>query len=705
MTISKIGKYTISGELGRGAMGIVYKGLDPMIGRAVAIKTIRFDLSSRDSEQENVRKRFMREAQSAGSLSHPNIVTIYEVGEDQGVTYIAMQHVEGNSLDELICSGKKFSVAEVADLMAQIGDALDYAHEMGIVHRDIKPANMLVDKNGKPHIVDFGIARVSTSTMTQTSLAMGTPYYMSPEQISGQKVDSRTDVFSLGAVIYELLTQKKPFPGENITTVIYRIINEQAIPVEQLRKDLPADLDRIIQKALAKDPDSRYRNCRELVKDLKQNTRFSGETKGEHEKRSIAASPAKPGRKDAVWRAQPPLREVRSRKPLLVVLAAMMVVVAVVVGSALIYTSRNRNTELAAGSSLQPSLPLEKPARGEAGNPPLPLEKPAPTEMIEASPPLETEETEVTQVEKQEMIQPEASVPDPPVKPQKGEGKKEISEPEATKIEVIETKIPPSHDLPKEKPVDVSRLLSQGINAFNDEKYPECIAKMEEVLLSQPENRYARYYLNLANKRWEESQKPKPVEVKAEKKVDKEWEEDTLNTRAQSIFEAARADFQAGRYHQAITQFNHVLELDRAHSDARKYLHTAHLKIAPGELESLVKAYIQAVKSKSLNIFYRNACSPGLYQKIRKDTDLLLNLYDDFQTLAENIQTNVNNIEDNYYRADVSFAHIMTGLSRAKGVREVLFEGELIWVVEKKNSTWLITDIKYVDHSQIKFPE
>ena len=289
MTISKIGKYTISGELGRGAMGIVYKGLDPMIGRAVAIKTIRFDLSSRDSEQENVRKRFMREAQSAGSLSHPNIVTIYEVGEDQGVTYIAMQHVEGNSLDELICSGKNFSVAEVADLMAQIGDALDYAHEMGIVHRDIKPANMLVDKNGKPHIVDFGIARVSTSTMTKTSLAMGTPYYMSPEQISGQKVDSRTDVFSLGAVIYELLTKKKPFPGENITTVIYRIMNEQAIPVKQLRKDLPADLDRIIQKALAKDPDSRYRNCRELVKDLKQYAHFSDETKGEHEKRGLVA--------------------------------------------------------------------------------------------------------------------------------------------------------------------------------------------------------------------------------------------------------------------------------------------------------------------------------------------------------------------------------------------------------------------------------
>ena len=211
--IEKIGKYTVTGEIGRGAMGIVYKGVDPYIGRSVAIKTIRFDTITQPSEQEHAQRRFMREARSAGSLSHPNIVTIYDVGIDEGLTYIVMEYIEGHSLEELIAGGTQYSIEEITAMMAPIADALDYAHRKGIVHRDIKPGNILLDSEGRPHIVDFGIAHLSTSTMTQTSMAMGTPYYMPPAQIAVKKVEHRAAIFSLGDVLYELLTCQHPFPG------------------------------------------------------------------------------------------------------------------------------------------------------------------------------------------------------------------------------------------------------------------------------------------------------------------------------------------------------------------------------------------------------------------------------------------------------------------------------------------------------------
>ncbi|MCX6565616.1 MAG: TonB family protein [Candidatus Aminicenantes bacterium] len=263
-----IGKYVIESELGRGAMGVVYKAVDPVIGRTVAIKTIRFDVLTDSGQRTEAQKRFLREAQSAGGLSHPNIATIYDIGEADGTTYIAMEYVEGRSLESLLASGERWDISQIIPFAVQMAEALDAAHRKGIIHRDIKPGNILVDAEGRPHIVDFGIARISSSTMTQTSMVMGTPFYMAPEQIAGRKVDHRADIFALGAVLYEMLTLEKPFPGETLTTVIYKIMNEYPAPIRTIRKEIPEEIAAIVEKALAKETGDRYASCRELIADL-----------------------------------------------------------------------------------------------------------------------------------------------------------------------------------------------------------------------------------------------------------------------------------------------------------------------------------------------------------------------------------------------------------------------------------------------------
>jgi serine/threonine protein kinase len=266
--MEKIGKYDIVGILGKGAMGIVYKAFDPDINREVAIKTIRFDLIENGTEKDDLMGRFMREAQAVGRLNHPNIITIYDVGREGDLTYIVMQFIEGPSLQNRIASQEKFTIENTIKLMNQLCDALECAHEQGIVHRDIKPANILMDKSGKPYVADFGVARVETSTLTQTGTAVGTPSYMAPEQVSGTNVDNRADIFSLGVIMYEMLTGKRPFAGDSITTIIYKIMNEEPLSPLEVKKDLPPVFDAILRKALSKDPEQRYQSCKGFADDI-----------------------------------------------------------------------------------------------------------------------------------------------------------------------------------------------------------------------------------------------------------------------------------------------------------------------------------------------------------------------------------------------------------------------------------------------------
>lgn len=266
--IKKLGRYEIIQVLGQGAMGIVYKGVDPKIGRTVALKTLKTTGELPENQLVEFKRRFSQEAQSAGRLNHPNIVTVYDVGEEEGVAFIAMEFIKGKPLDEMISEKQPLSVDQIVTIMGQICEGLGYAHRNGVIHRDIKPANIVLTEDGSAKITDFGIAKITSTSATQTGTIMGTPSYMSPEQITGKSVDNRSDIFSLGAVFYELLTYEKAFPGDNITTVMYRIVNENPSPVSAINLSMPTQFNPIIQKALAKNPADRYADAESMGRDI-----------------------------------------------------------------------------------------------------------------------------------------------------------------------------------------------------------------------------------------------------------------------------------------------------------------------------------------------------------------------------------------------------------------------------------------------------
>ncbi len=271
--ISKLGRYEVVSELGKGAMGIVYLAKDPVIGRMVAIKTIRASQGSEDDEDtQEFRERFVREAQTAGILSHPNIVTIHDIGEDPEtkVSFIAMEYIEGKNLKQILGEKTKFPADQVSEIVADVAEALDYAHRKGIIHRDVKPANIIITTDGKVKITDFGIAKIASSNLTTTGQFLGTPNYMSPEQVSGSPVDGRTDLFSLGVVLYELLTGRKPFQGDNLTAISYKIVHEDFTPPADLSPDVPPDFNEVVARAMAKDPWNRYQRGKDMALELYQ---------------------------------------------------------------------------------------------------------------------------------------------------------------------------------------------------------------------------------------------------------------------------------------------------------------------------------------------------------------------------------------------------------------------------------------------------
>jgi serine/threonine-protein kinase len=263
-----IGRYRIISELGRGAMGVVYKAEDPQLGRTVAIKTIR--ISTDADEAGEYLARFRQEARAVGGLNHPGIITVFDVGRENDIAYMAMEVLEGVELRDLM-SQSRLPMALVVDLAAQIAEALAFAHERGVVHRDIKPGNVMVLPGNRTKIMDFGIARVRVSELkTQTGMLLGSPKYMSPEQVQGGGIDQRSDIFSLGTMLYEMLVGTTPFSGADLNQLMFQVVNGELAPPSRANPLVPGILDLIVAKALEKNPENRYQDAGEMARDLRR---------------------------------------------------------------------------------------------------------------------------------------------------------------------------------------------------------------------------------------------------------------------------------------------------------------------------------------------------------------------------------------------------------------------------------------------------
>src|SRR5512132_311035 len=267
--ISTLGRYKVISEIGQGAMGTVYKAVDPIIDRTVAIKTINLNLSRQELEEYEA--RFQQEIKAAGRLNHPNLVTIYDVGQTDQVAYMAMEFLEGAELKDMIASGQVPPPDQVVDILTQVADGLWFAHSQDIVHRDVKPSNIMVMRGGIAKITDFGIARLPNSAVkTMTGLILGSPRYMSPEQVIGKTIDARSDIFSLGVVLYEALTGIAPFDGDNVNAIMYATVNTTPPPPSSHNRSVPPMLDLIAAKAMAKLLEDRYQTVKEFAEDMRE---------------------------------------------------------------------------------------------------------------------------------------------------------------------------------------------------------------------------------------------------------------------------------------------------------------------------------------------------------------------------------------------------------------------------------------------------
>ncbi|MGD8536548.1 MAG: serine/threonine-protein kinase [Candidatus Aminicenantes bacterium] len=653
--MKKIGKYEILSILGKGAMGIVYKALDPDIDRQVAIKTIRFDLASEETDNEEIMQRFIREAQAAGKLTHPNIITIFDVGREKDLTYIVMQLIEGPSLQRLIAQGEKFSVPDVTKLMEQVCSGLDFAHQHGIVHRDIKPGNILLDKNRRPYICDFGVARVDTSTLTQSGTAVGTPSYMSPEQVMGKKVDKRSDIFSVGCILYEFLTGRRPFEAESITTVIYKIINEEPPSLSEVKKGLPAGFEKVIGKALAKDPNDRYQNCNQLSDDLRNLDKLADKTIAV----TVTREAPIPEEEEKEKKEEEEVVEEEKKKGRLGLILGLTIPAFLIIlaGGAYFYNEQTGKlpfvTDVAQkitgilGVSSSQSPPLDSLTKEEKLNKAKEgLEKGDYTETVRLAEAVLAEDAGNIAAQDYLNRAKEAMVAQPP--PDKGKGVKPT---------------PPPED---EEPVTDPRTLKLNVikQSYEKGRYNEAVKLADAFLAENPGDVTALDYKN-----------------KAETRI-------LINTTLQTGI----SHYKNGRYSQCMREMEKIFKLEKDHKDARKYWGLADQAIfeagAKKEILSILETIRKAEENKELEVFDYYIGSSDLKDLKIPDLRWIFNNFNQIQSEVDNSGISID-FKDRTH-VEVKFFNFSSAVSKQTGQRERIFEGDIIWTMQKQGNIWKI---------------
>lgn len=625
--MKKIGKYDILSILGKGAMGIVYKALDPDIDRKVAIKTIRFDLASEETDNEEIMQRFMREAQAAGKLSHPNIITIFDVGREEDLTYIVMQFIEGPSLQRLIAQGEKFTIPEVIKLMEQVCNGLDYAHQNGIVHRDIKPGNILLDNNKRPYICDFGVARVDTSTLTQSGTAVGTPSYMSPEQVMGKKIDKRSDIFSIGCILYEFLTGRRPFEAESITTVIYKIINEEPPAISEIKKGLPAGFEKIINKALAKNPNDRYQNCKQLVEDLRNLDRLADKT--------IAVTVARelPIIEEEEQEEEAPEREKKKSRLGLILGITIPAFIIILAGGAYFY---NAQTE---------KLPfVNDVVRKIEGLLGLSLTKEAPLtiedKLLMAKESFDKGDYAETVRLAQEVLAEDAD--------------------NATAKEYLGK----AREALKPSPDPRELMLIEIKQSFDKGNYSETLRLAKAFLAENPDDNTAMDFKNRAETR---------ILINNTLQAGIGYYEKGLYSQTKSEMEKI---FKLEKDHKEARKYWNMADTAIFEAAARK------------EIKGIVESLRIAEQGKDLPTILYYIGSSSFKEQKRMDMMEIINNFDDIQSVIEEASITIT-FKDRS-NAEVKFSNFSTAISKQTRQPVKIFEGQIIWTIQKQGNLWKI---------------
>ena len=697
------GRYHIIRELGRGGMGKVYEALDKDLEERVALKLIRPDIAA----DERMIQRFRNELKFARKIVHKNVCRMFDLNKDGETHYITMEYVPGEDLKSTLCRIGPLSLGKALDIARQVCEGLAEAHRLGVIHRDLKPQNIMIDKEGNVRIMDFGIARsLEVKGITEEGHVVGTMEYMSPEQVEGKKADERSDIYSVGVILYEMSTGRTPFEGNTPFSIAAKHLAMVPVEPKVINAQIPQNLSRVIMKCLEKDKENRFQKVDELLSEIVDMQKSTPKTeKASLEKKYPTSKEVRP--------------EQRWRKFVIPALVATLVTLIGIVLWQFVFrpagtsppslpsVSAPKENYLEAGKKyweekkysealdqFQKLLTLE-PGNFEAqlnlasvlneqGRESEAIAEFEKTLSLDSTDPRPYKSLGEIYEQRQEpgksLHYYQEFLAKAPEGPDAQRIRQNVKELEARLQGSVRTEAKPV-PLPEAKKAvrDVSADMNEGVEAYNRGDYDLCIQRMERILKGDPGNSRASHYLKEAS--------DKKAAQLAEKQI------------LEGI-RAAQQAFEGKAYQKCMEEATRVIELDPDNEEARKYLSLARMQVIPQEIQAVVNQYIQAFNSQNLFSFYQETCSPDLYPKVKKEVELIQNVYKNIRGTVSNV--NIRFKETN--QAETSFSIVSTAELKQDGRKKVLFEGTYVWDMEKQGDRWKIIHItaKPVRNEQLR---